>query len=241
MDACALRKGHRDDTRLCDLEHRDVGEVSAGRAKDQVVTLLGRLSDPSVVKAVRMDMSASCRPAVQAALPKAQIVVDQFHVIQHCMKAFRTVLSSWAQKKESVILLHRKQHLFLRAKEDLSAEEAKERERSGRRFPVLEKAWHGKEALRTWYATATAADAAPRLDAWMTIVQDEGPDTLREALTPFKNWRDEILAFFQFLPVLVSNGFVEGKKTRTQAIMRQAYGSRHRSNLRLRILLGTDR
>jgi hypothetical protein len=40
------------------------------------------------VRAVSMDMSASFRPTVQAALPKAQIVVDHFHVIQHIMKAF---------------------------------------------------------------------------------------------------------------------------------------------------------
>jgi transposase len=35
-----------------------------------------------------MDMSASFRPAVQLCLPKAHIVVDHFHVIQHVMKAF---------------------------------------------------------------------------------------------------------------------------------------------------------
>src|SRR5258705_7875217 len=160
IDEFALRKGHRYDTILCDLEARDVLEVCNGRKKEEVVKLLKRLSDPEAVKAVSMDMSASFRPAVAAALPNAQIVVDHFHVIQHVMKAFRKVLSSWAHKKEGMILLHRKQHLFLRAKEDLTQGEARERERIGNRLPVLEKAWQLKEALRTWYATATVADAA---------------------------------------------------------------------------------
>ncbi len=40
--------------------------------------LLERLSDPDAVKAVSMDMSASFRPAVAEALPKAQIVVGSF-------------------------------------------------------------------------------------------------------------------------------------------------------------------
>ena len=97
-----------------------------------------------------------------------------------------------------------------------------------------------KEALRTWYATATAADAAQHLDAWIKRVQQEGPAALQEALSPFKNWRQEILAFFQFLPILVSNGFVEGKNNRTKAMMRQAYGYRNRYNLRMRILLGAN-
>jgi transposase len=240
IDEFALRKGHRYDTILCDLENRDVLEVCEGRKKEEVVKLLERLSDPDAVKAVSMDMSASFRPAVTAALPKAQIVVDHFHVIQHVMKAFRKVVSSWAHRKEGMILLHRKQYLFLRAKEDLTQEETQEREKIGTRLSDLEKAWQLKEALRTWYATATIADAAEQLDAWIKQVQQEGPIALREALSPFKNWRQEILAFFQFLPILVSNGFVEGKNNRTKTMMRQAYGYRNRYNLRMRILLGAD-
>lgn len=80
--------------------------------------MLQRLSDPDAVKAGSMDMSASFRPAVQAALPNAQIVADHFQVIQHLMKAFRKVRSSWAHTKEGRVLLHGKQHLFVRAKED---------------------------------------------------------------------------------------------------------------------------
>jgi transposase len=238
IDEFALRKGHRYDTILCDLEARDVLEVCDGRKKEEVVQLLERLNDPDAVKVVSMDMSASFRPAVQTALPKAQIVVDHFHVIQHIMKAFRKVVSSWAHKKEGMVLLHKKQHLFLRGSENLNQEETQERERIGARLPLLEKAWQLKEALRTWYATATAADAAESLDAWIKHVQQEGPAALQKALSPFKNWRQEILAFFQFLPILVSNGFVEGKNNRTKAMMRQAYGYRNRYNLRMRILLG---
>jgi transposase len=238
IDEFALRKGHRYDTILCDLESRDVLEVGDGRKKEEVIKLLERLSNPDAVKAVSMDMSASFRPAVQAALPNAQIVVDHFHVIQHVMKAFRKVLSSWAHRKEGMILLHRKQYLFLKAKEDLTEEETQEREKIGARLPLLENAWQLKEALRTWYATATVADAAERLDAWIKQVQQEGPKALQEALSPFKNWRHEILAFFQYLPLLVSNGFVEGKNNRTKAMMRQAYGYHNRYNLRMRILLG---
>src|SRR5256884_3687367 len=188
IDEFARRKGHRYDTILCDLEARDVLEVGDGRKKEEVVKLLERLSEPEAVKAVSMDMSASFRPAVQAALPKAQIVVDHFHVIQHVMKAFRKVLASWAHKKKGMVVLHRKQYLFLKAKEDLTQDETQERERIGTRLPDLEKAWQLKEALRMWYATATVADAAGQFDVWGKQVQQEGPAVLREAISPFKNW-----------------------------------------------------
>ena len=69
------------------------------------------------------------------------------------------------------------------------------------------------------------------------------PEDLRDHFcmdVHFKNWRQEILAFFQFLPILVSNGFVEGKNNRTKTMMRQAYGYRSHYNLRMRILLGAN-
>lgn len=237
IDEFARRKGHHYDTLLCDLETHQVLEVSAGRKLEEVATLLERLNEPDAVEAVSMDMSASYRPAVQLCLPKAQIVVDHFHVIQHVMKGFKKVLSSWAHKKEGKLLLEGKQHLFLRAKEDLTGEQAQERSTIGEQLPLLELAWRLKEELRAWYATATVATAAQNLDAWIDNVQRLGPEPLRKTLSAFKNWRDEILAFFQFLPTRLSNGFVEGKNNRTKALMRQAYGYRNRLHLRFRILL----
>jgi transposase len=237
IDEFARRKGHRYDTILCNLEARQVLEVSAGRKQEEVVALLERLSDPDAVKAVSMDMSASYRPAVQLCLPKARIVVDHFHVIQHVMKGFKKVLQSWAHKKEGKPLLEGKQSLFLRAQEDLTEEQAQERTRIGEQLPFLEMAWLIKEELRAWYATATLTTAAKKLDTWIEKVQLQGPDALRKTLSAFKNWRQEILAFFQFLPTRISNGFVEGKNNRTKALMRQGYGYRNRQHLRLRILL----
>ncbi len=111
IDEFARRKGHRYDTILCDLVNRTVLEISEGRTLEEVQKLLERLSDPDAVEAVSMDMSTSFRPAVQLCLPKAHIVVDHFHVIQHVMKAFKKIVSSWAHKKEGKPLLQGKQHL----------------------------------------------------------------------------------------------------------------------------------
>lgn len=114
----------------------------------------------------------------------------------------------------------------------------KERAQIGEQLPLLEVAWQLKEELRTWYATATVATAASELDIWIERVQTLGSEHLRKTLSAFKNWRHEILAFFQFLPTRISNGFVEGKNNRTKALMRQGYGYRNRQHLRVRILLG---
>ncbi|GAC1346953.1 MAG: hypothetical protein NVSMB27_11420 [Ktedonobacteraceae bacterium] len=238
IDEFARRKGHTYDTLLCDLVKQTVLEVSEGRKLEDVQRLLERLSHPEAVEAVSMDMSASFRPAVELCLPKAQIVVDHFHVIQHVMKAFRKIVSSWAHKRDSKALLQGKQHLFLRAKEELTEKQAQDRSQIGLALPLLEAAWQLKEDLRHWYATSTAATAADGLDAWIEQVTESGFDHLRKALSAFTNWRQEILAFFHFLPTRISNGFVEGKNNRTKALMRQGYGYRNRHHLRFHILLG---
>ena len=237
VDEFARRKGHRYDTIFCDLEARQVLEVSAGRKKDDVASVLERLSDCDGVEAVSMDMSTTFREAVQLCLPRARIVADHFHVIQHVGKAVNKVIGRFASKEEGKKALEGQRHLFLRNQEDLSAEEEQTRASLAAAFPEIERAWQLKEALRTWYATASPATAAAGLDAWIAAVKRHGPKELREALSAFRNWRQEILAFFDFLPTRLSNGFVEGKNNRTKALMRQGYGYRNRRNLQLRILL----
>lgn len=237
IDEFARRKGHRYDTILCDLDARQVLEVSAGRTKDEVSHLLERLSDCDAVEVVSMDMSTTFREAVQLTLPHARIVADHFHVIQHVGKALKKVIGRQAKREEGKQALEGQRHLFLRNQEDLSAEEEHTRAALAQVFPEIARAWQLKEALRTWYATTSAATAACDLDRWIASVTRDGPAEMRKALSAFRNWRQEILAFIDFLPTRLSNGFVEGKNNRTKAVMRQGYGYRNRRNLRLRILL----
>jgi transposase len=237
IDEFARRKGHRYDTILCDLDGRHVLEVSAGRKTDDVTRVLERLSDCDAVEAVSMDMSRAFREAVQLCLPRAHIVADHFHVIQHVGKAVKKVLTRSAKSAEGKQALDGQFHLFLRNQEDLSASEEQSRASLAQAFPEIAVAWQLKEALRTWYATTSAATAAAELDAWIALVKRDGPTELRKALSAFRDWRLEILAFFDFLPTRLSNGFVEGKNNRTKALMRQGYGYRNRRSLRLRLLL----
>ena len=212
-------------------------EVSAGRKKDEVASVLERLSNCDGVEAVSMDMSTTFREAVQLCLPRARIVADHFHVIQHVNKAVNKVIGRWAKKEEGKQALEGQRHLFLRNQEDLSAEDEQSRAALAVAFPEIGRAWQLKEALRSWYASTEAETAAADLDSWIAAVKRHGPKELRKALSAFRNWRREILAFFDFLPTRLSNGFVEGKNNRTKALMRQGYGYPNRRHLRLRILL----
>jgi len=201
IDEFARRKGHRYDTILCDLQGRSVLEVSAGRKKDDVVQLLERLTDAERVEAVSMDMSSTFRAAVHMALPRARIVADHFHVIQHVSKAVGKVITHCAKSEKGKKALDGKRHLFLRNKENLSAGEEAARATLAHAFPEIGIAWQLKGDLRTWYETASSCNAVTGLDTWIAAVQRQGPAQLRKALSAFRNWRQEIVAFFDFLPV----------------------------------------
>lgn len=237
IDEFARRTGHVYDTSLCDLEGRHVLEVARGRTQADVCPLLERLDEPDRVEAVSMDMSASFREAVQLCLPKARSVADHFHVIQHINRALGQVFRRHARTQAGKAALEGQRHLFVRNQEALAPEEELQRAQVAAGFPELECAWRHKEELRRWYASASAATAATKLDEWLLKVIQQGPEELRGALSAFRTWRAEILAFFHFLPTRISNGFVEGKNTRTKMLIRQAYGYRNRRHLRLRILL----
>src|SRR5256885_15419816 len=148
IDEFARRKGHRYDTLLCDLEARQVLEVSAGRKKDEVASVLERLSNCDGVEAVSMDMSTTFREAVQLCLPRARIVADHFHVLQQVDKAVNKVIGRWAKKEEGKHALEGQRHLFLRNQEDLSAEEEQSRASEAPALPEIGRAWQLKKALR---------------------------------------------------------------------------------------------
>src|SRR5439155_4774248 len=127
IDEFARRKGHRYDTILCDLDARQVLDVSAGRKQADVVRLLERLSDCDGVEAVSMDMSETFRGAVQLCLPRARIVADHFQVIQHVGKALNKVLGRIAKSEAGKKALDGQRHLFLQGKEHLSEEQEQTR------------------------------------------------------------------------------------------------------------------
>ncbi len=239
IDAFARRKWQPYDTILCDLDHRTVLDIQAGRTQADVAPLLERLDEPDHVESVSMDMRRTFREVVRLCLPRAQVVANHFHVVQHVGKAVGRVFRRCARTPAGRAALRGQRHLFVRRHETLTPDEQQTKQTLANTFPDLAHAWQAKEALRTWYATTTADAAAAQLTAWVEQVELAASEELRTALSAFREWRDEILAFFRFLPDRLSNGFVEGKNNRTKSLMRQAYGYRNRRHLRLRILLPT--
>jgi len=71
------------DTTISDLEGRKLLVIVEGCGKTNLEKYFTALPNPEVVEVAAMDMHEPFRQAVQMCLPRANIVVDKFHVIAH--------------------------------------------------------------------------------------------------------------------------------------------------------------
>ncbi len=228
------------DTTISDLEERKLLGIVEGCGKTNLEKYFTALPEPEVVEVVVMDMHEPFRQAVQMCLPGANIVVDKFHVITHVNRALdrvRTRLES-KETRGSRGLLFRNRYLLLRKAESLSAEEQAKLSRLFSLYPELAVAWSLKESLREWYKSPSRAEAEVSLHHWEESVRKAGLKEFGIGLPMFKNWRNEILNYFDHP---VTNGFVEGMNNRIKVIKRMAYGYRNIDNLRRRILLTNNK
>jgi transposase len=224
------------DTTISDLEERKVLGIVEGCGKTNLEKYFTALPDPEIVEVVVMDMHEPFRQAIQMCLPRANIVVDKFHVIRRVNEALdrvRTRLQSKEGKGRRWLLFHSR-YLLLRKAESLSPEEQLKLNRLFSFYPELAIAWNLKEGLREWYRSSSRAEAEVSLYHWQGSVRKTGLKEFGIGLPMFRNWRNEILNYFDHH---VTNGFVEGKNNRIKVIKRMAYGYRNSDNLRRRILL----
>ena len=224
------------DTTISDIEGRKVLGIVEGCGKSKLEKYFTALPDPEIVEVVVMDMHEPFRQAVQMCLPKANIVVDKFHVIVHVNQALgkvRTKLQNREGKGKRWLLFHSR-YLLLRKAESLNDEEKIRLGHLFSYYPELAVAWRLKEGLREWYRISSRAEAEASLYQWEESVRKSGFKEFRAVLSIFRNWRNEILNYFNHR---VTNGFVEGKNNRIKVIKRMAYGYRNVDNLRRRIPL----
>jgi transposase len=63
-------------------------------------------------------------------------------------------------------------------------------------YPELAVAWRLKESLREWYKSSSRAEAEASLHHWAESVRQAELKEFGIGLPMFKNWRNEILNYF---------------------------------------------
>lgn len=157
--------------------------------------------DADLIEVVTMDMYAPYRIAVKNCFPKAKIVVDRFHVMQHASKAVETVrkiLRGHQDRKHRISLLGDR-WLMLTARDNLSAIQRVRLESVLEQYPTLKEAYELKESFRDVWKTTDRATAEAAFVVWkMRVEASHGRAAWRPLLTAFDNWHEEIFAYMDW-------------------------------------------
>lgn len=175
------------------------------------------------VKEVSMDMARNMGLAIKNSFPKADMVIDRFHVVrlvmdamQHLRVNFRweaieqenaaiktakekggkyypEVLSSGDTLKE---LLARSKYLLYKLEEDWTVNQSKRAALLFEKYPLLKKAYKLTLSFRSIYKNTSKDKALTQFKQWKESVQQTKIDKFNTALNSIEYHLDNILNFF---------------------------------------------
>jgi transposase len=250
IDEIALKKGHRDFVTLITTRQTQ-GElkllaVLPNRRLETVKEFL--LSIPQELRAtireVCSDMYDGYTSAVKEVLPKANLVVDRFHVAQ----AYRDCadqLRKQVQRELKAVLsdeqygaLKGTMWLFRRDSQELSKEERKQLALLFECAPDLKRAYELREQLTTIFdRNQSKASAIVAITRWIKRVHASGLRCFDRFLVTLENWVDEITNYFVSR---LTSGFVEGYNNKVKVLKRRCYGITNVKHLYQRLYLDLE-
>lgn len=220
---------------LTDIGRRRVLDMLPARDKSTLATWLRQFPDLKVVKGVAIDMWRPYRDIARQMLPGIPVVVDKFHVIRtasYCMERVRIRLQKkrvagirklWLQSKAT--LNKRYSSLNDKAKLNLEIWLANE--------PELAEAYRLKEAFYDIY-DMPKEQAVEAFDAFPAKVPAMLAHDFKVLLTAMRNWRKEILAYFDHP---ITNAYTEAVNGVAKTVNRAGRGYSF-DVLRARLLFG---
>ena len=178
-----------------DVGNRRVLDLLHSRTQSTVMNWLHHLEGRQAVEAVSIDMWLSYKRAIQAALPKAVVVVDRFHISAMANQGLDRVRKRHGQRigTQGRRRLVRSRWLLLKRDKGLSDEQRFRRDAWLASSPSLSAAYWVKETfLNVWEVKGKEA-AGRAFDAWLANVPKNMVPHYQPLLTAFGNWRAEIL------------------------------------------------
>ena len=225
LDETSKRRGHQYVTIAIDALERRVIDVEDGRTKEAVGAVKARLErqggNADNITAVTSDMSTSFLPAVKEYFPLAEQVIDKFHVKQVLTNAMDEVRKNEQREADDKKTLFQYRKLFMTRDDHMSEKQQYRYKTLSKTYPKTARAHRIVEALDTFYACTTMADASKRfkeLYSWMRRCRLE---PMKNAAVTLMNHRKEILNYFHDR---LTNAICEGINSMVQAAKRKARG-----------------
>jgi transposase len=232
--------------RILDLDTGRLVDIIEGRSGTGIARYLA--AQPAETRAgietVSVDPWRGYLRPVRQLLPRAQVVVDCFHL----SRLANQVVTEVRQRTQQEVTgnrgrkgdpLYGIRHLLLRGGERLTETQWERISRAldhpdGDRWDEIASAWTGKELLGDVYAADGVAQARRALDVFYHWVEEVEVPELRRLARTVHQWEGEILAYHQ-------DRYTNAKTGAANLIVekqrRAAHGYRNFANYRLRPLL----
>lgn len=228
-------------TVVMDLQNGRVIHIGNGNGKSALKGLWKRLKRCNAnILAVATDMLNRYMAAVMEQLPKADLVLDHFHLVKWFNKKL-TDLRRQMYREADVLgrdVLKSSRYLLLKAPENLKANDDKSRDERVRLQAALEinqplaTAYYMKERLRLLFCSQNVENAGRELQAWIGEAQDSKIKILIDAAAKLILWKPFILNRYKHY---ISTSKLEVVNRKIGMLQRRACGYRDDEYLRLRI------
>lgn len=234
IDEIALKKGHKHYVAVVSCRDAD-GQIAVlgvlpDRLKATVVAFLAAIPErlKATIEQVCTDIYDGYIQAAREVLPKAEIVIDRFHVAKHYhagvdrlrkqeMRRLKEALPESTYDEFKGVMWVYRRHWW-----DLDDEQRRQLALLFVHSAALQEAYFLRHRLTLIFEAAdTKAQALAYLELWQTKVVASGLRCFDAFMTTLGNWRDEICNYFNGRH---SSGFVEGMNHKLKVIKRRCYG-----------------
>jgi len=232
IDEVYLGKKRKFITIVLNLETGRVIYIGKGKGKDALKGFWGRLKrSKAKIQAVATDMASGYISAVLTHLPKADLVLDHFHLVKWFndkLSLLRRQLYHEANLMEKAVLKGSR-WLLLKAPENLKEHKDSKKDERARLQAALELnkplaiAYYMKERLRLLFRCADRNKAEAELTAWIREADSSRIGILKKAARKLLIWKPFILNWNKHR---ISTGKLEAINCKIGTLQRNAYGYR---------------
>ena len=225
INETSKQRGHQYVTIAIDALQRRVIDVEDGRTKEAVTAVKARLErqggSADNITAVTSDMSASYLPAVKECFPHAEQVIDKFHVKQVLTKALDEVRKNEQREVDDKKTLFQYRKLFMMRDDHMSEKQQYRYKTLSKTYPKTARAHRIVEALDTFYACTTMADATKHFKELYSWIRRCRLQPMKDVAVTLMKHRNEIMNYFHDR---LTNAICEGFNSLVQAAKRKARG-----------------
>jgi transposase len=207
---------------ITDVGTRKPIDMLPDRDKPLLRRWFAQFKDRSHVKGVTMDMWQPYRDVIGELFPNIPVVVDKFHVVKmanKCLDKVRVRIGksygpkvnlAWKRSKSLIRMRYRDLNVKQRFNLDMWLDNE----------PEMSQAYWLKERLFDFY-DKPKEEAVEDYDSFFTSIPDSLKDEFYELTRPMKNWRKEILNYFDYP---ITNAYTESVNGVAKVVNRMGRG-----------------